>query len=283
MEEIISRFELRFEDLAVSIFREVREGNKVSVEDFRFTLTLLPLKIKSNHFTFIKENIPELMKASNLQEIFMHLNLYWNCFNYKLLEVIVNKYGSENLKMHMMYYDSDMQDFFQKTTVADFIPYCKGLQRFEKVPEGFEEVKTVINKQMTEITLLELEELRRRFTLSCQLPNFVLILYDLQEGSLEVTWLVATELKEQLKEALRRELSGQLEKEIASISVGGEWIKKVSRINLDIRFFLKTSREGHSAMVGHQPSRTARSKLASLPGSCMCMKGRGEEREPGTQ
>ena len=236
MEEIISRFELRFEDLAVSIFREVREGNKVSVEDFQFTLTLLPLKIKRNHFSFLKENIPQLTKASNLQEIFMHLNLYWNWFNYTLLEEIVNKYGSENLKKQMKYYDSDMQHFFQKTTVADFIPYCKCLQKFEKVPEGFAEVKTVINKPMTEITLLELEELRHRYILSCQLLDFVLILYDLQEGSLEVTWLVATELKEQLKEALRRELSGQLEKEtqqIVPISVGGECIKKVS---IDIRF-----------------------------------------------
>ena len=229
MEEIISRFELRFEDLAVTTFQEVREGNKVSLERFRFTLTLFPLKVKRNHFTFLEESIPKLMKASNLQEIFMHLNLYWNCFNYTLLQEIVNRYGSENLKKQMKYYNSDMQQFLQKTTVADFIPYCKGLRRFEKVTEGFIEVKVVIDKPITEITLLELEELRLRHTSSCQLPIFALILFDIQEGSLEVTWLVATELQKQLKEALRRELSGQLEKEtqqIVSISVGGQCIKR---------------------------------------------------------
>ena len=45
---------------------------------------------------------------------------------------------------------------------------------------------------------------------------------------------MATELQKQLKEAFRRELSGQLEKEtqqIVSISVGGESIKEVSKIN----------------------------------------------------
>ena len=239
MEEIISCFELRFEDLAVTTFQEVREGNKISFENFQFTLTLFPLKVKSNNFTFLEESIPKLMKASNLQEIFMHLNLYWNCFNYTLLEEIVNRYGSENLKKQMKIYDSDMQQFFQKTTVADFIPYCKCLGRFKKNPEGFTEVKTEINKLITEITLLELEELRRRHTSSCQLPNFALILYDIQEGSLKVTWLVATELEKKMREALRRELSGQLGKEtqqMVSISVGGEYIKEVSKINLDIRF-----------------------------------------------
>ena len=47
----------------------------------------------------------------------------------------------------MKYYDSDMQQFLQKTTVVDFIPYCKGLRRFEKVPERFIEVKAVIDKR----------------------------------------------------------------------------------------------------------------------------------------
>ena len=79
----------------------------------------------------------------------------------------------------MKSYDSDMQQFLQKTTVADFIPYCKGLRRFEKVPEGFVEVKAVINKPIMEITLLELEELRRCHTSSCQLPIFALILFDI--------------------------------------------------------------------------------------------------------
>ena len=38
---------------------------------------------------------------------------------------------------------------------------------------------------------MELEELKCCLYLSCQLPNFALILYDLKEGCVEVTWLVA--------------------------------------------------------------------------------------------
>ena len=166
----------------------------------------------------------------------MHLNLYWDYFNYTLLEVIIKAYGSENLKKLMGSYISDMHQFWQKTTVADFIPYCKKMQKFETIPEEFirAKIKQETVRPITEITIMELEELKCRLYLSCQLPNFALILYSIQEGSLEVTWLVATELKKELKEALRRELGGQLEKEtrqIVSISVGGECIKEVSKID----------------------------------------------------
>ena len=236
MDEIIGRFELRFKDLVVSIQKELIQGQKVSIEDLLTELTLLPSSIKHNHMIFLKENISNLNKASDLREIFMHLNLYWDYFNYTLLEVIIKGYGSKTLKKQMKSYSFDMQQFWQKTTVADFIPYCKKMQKFEIIPKEFirVEVKDAIDKPISEYKLMELEELKCRLYLSCQLPNFALILYDLKEGCVEVTWLVATELKKELKEALRRELSGQLEKEtrqIVSISVGGESIKEVSKIN----------------------------------------------------
>ena len=235
LDEIIHDFESRFKDLVMVIQKELIKEMKVSVGKLRTDLTLLPCSIKQNHLTFLKENISNLRKASDCEEIFMHLNLYWDHFNYTLLEVIIKDYGSENLKKQMGSYISDLHQFWQKTTVSDFIPYCKKMQKFEIIPKEFirVEVKDAI-KSISEYTLMELEELKRRLCLSCQLPNFALILYNLKPGCVEVTWLVATELKKELKEALRRELSGQLEKEtrqIVSISVGGEYIKEVSKIN----------------------------------------------------
>ena len=154
--------------------------------------------------------------------------------------MIIKAYGSDTLKKLMKSYVSDLHQFWQKTTVADFIPYCKKMQKFEIIPKEFVQliVKDAI-KPISEYTLMELEELKRYLYLSCQLPNFALILYNLKPGCVEVTWLVATELEKELREALRRELSGQLEKEtqqIVFISVGGECIKEVSKIiiNLDI-------------------------------------------------
>ena len=180
LDEIIGAFDLRFKNLVISIRKELIEGNKVSVERMLFSTSLLAMK-----HNLPKENMSHLYKASNLNEIFMYLNLYWSTFDYTLLEVIIKRYGSETLKKQMESYVSDMNQFMQRTTVADFIPYCKKKQKFETIPEEFIqlEVLNAINKPISEYALMELEELRRRLYPSCQLPNFVLILYDLIPGS----------------------------------------------------------------------------------------------------
>ena len=219
LDDRIRGFELRFKDLVVAIQKELTKEMEVSVEDLLTDIILLPSAIKRNHLTFLKENISNLNKASNLREIFMYFNLYWDYFNYTLLEVIIKDYGSENLKKQMGSYISDLHQFWQKTTVADFIPYCKKMQKFENIPKKFIrlEVKDVI-KSISEYTLMELEELKHYLCQSCQLPYFCLILYDL--GCAEVTWLVAKEVEKQLME-------NEAQK-IVSISVGGECIKEVS-------------------------------------------------------
>ena len=233
---MINAFKSRFRNLVISIQKELtKQGDTISLEELVTDLTLLPPTIRQSHLTFILENMTRLGKASNLREIFILLNLYWDYFNYTLLEVLVKAYGSGSLKKEMHQYAYDVQLFWRETTVADFIPYCKELQKLATIPEEFTQVKVkqTMEKPISEYTLMELEELKCRLYLSCQLPNFALILYDLKEGCVEVTWLVATELEKELKEALRRELSGQLEKEtrqIVSISVGGERIKEVSKL-----------------------------------------------------
>ena len=230
--EMISHFEIRFNDLAVTALKEVKKGNKASMEDFKIDLTLLPSKIRHDHLMFLQESLPSLTEALNLQEIFQHFNLYWDYFNYTLLEEIVNRYGSDSLKHQMKSYISDLHQFWQNTLVADFIPHCKNWNKFETIPEEFLQlkIKHELDKEVSEHKLFELEELRRHFQLRYQLPDFAMILYELQEGSLEVTWLVAKELQ-CLKKDLRRELSDKYEKEtqrIVSISLGSECIQPVS-------------------------------------------------------
>ena len=229
---MISRFEIRFNDLAVTALKEVKNGNKASMEDFKIDLTLLPSNIRHDHLTFLQESLPSLTEALNLQEIFQHFNLYWDYFNYTLLEEIVSRYGNDSLKHQMKSYISDLHQFWQKTSIADFIPHCKKRNKFETIPEEFLQLKMKheLDKEISEHTLFELEELRCHFQLRYQLPDFAMILYELQEGSLEVTWLVAKEL-ECLKKDLRRELSDKYEKEtqrIVSISLGSECIQPVS-------------------------------------------------------
>lgn len=123
----------------------------------------------------------------------------------------------------MKSYVSEMKQFCQETTVADFIPYCRSKRWFETFSKEFVElkIKLDIGKQRSmEYTLMELEKLKYRLYMSCQLPTYALILCGLKEGCLEVTWLVAAEKEKYIKEMLP---TNQLEG-IMSISLGGEQI-----------------------------------------------------------
>ena len=183
LEKSIDDFERRFEDLAYAAQEEVKKGNKVSVEDLYPDLTLLPSNIKPNHASFLKDNIDKLRTASNLQEIFMHLNLYWDYFNYTLLQVIIDEYGSADLKQRMQSYATDIEQFEKETTVAEFIPHCNAKRDHSLNSDEFIKLRSMILKPTSEYTLFEVEELRRDFCQEFNLPRFILIFCELTGGS----------------------------------------------------------------------------------------------------
>ena len=92
-----SQFTTRFRTLVEDTMDELRKDPTIRMENLQFDVTLLPNDIKHNHATFISENIKKLNEVADVKELFLLLNLYWDHFNYTLLEVLVNKYGSEKL------------------------------------------------------------------------------------------------------------------------------------------------------------------------------------------
>ena len=49
------------------------------------------------------------------------LNLYWDLFNYGLLEHVISNFGSEDLKEQMQDYVDELSTFKQRTRLCDFI------------------------------------------------------------------------------------------------------------------------------------------------------------------
>ncbi len=223
----IDEFEKRFEDIALAALKEMKNENKVSVEDLKFGITLLPSKIKPNHASYLKDNMDILSTATHLQEIFMHLNLYWDYFNYTLLQVIVDKYGSDDLNERMQSYATDIKQFWKETTVAEFIPHCNAKKNHSFNSDEFIKLRSTINKPPSEYTLFDVEELRRTFCQEFNLPLFVLIFLDLEGGSVVLTWLISSEFEKclceevgnhQIKDIKLREL-------VTSLSLGGKCVR----------------------------------------------------------
>ncbi len=204
--------------------------NKVSAEDLQFDLTLLPLDIKTNHFSFLKDNIDKLSTTSNLKDIFLHLNLYWDYFNYTLLQVIIDAYGSDDLKQRMQSYATDIEQFWKETTVAEFIPHCNAKRNRNINSNEFTELRSVIktnDKPTSEYTLFEVEELRRGFCQEFNLPRFALIFSGLGEGSVVLSLFVSIELEKHLCEEVRDyQLKDiKLRELVTSLSLGGKCVR----------------------------------------------------------
>lgn len=227
----MSHFENRFRNLVYDTSEELTGGTEVSLQRLRYDLTLLPLKIKADHMAYIKENLSKLKKAEDVTDLFMLLNTYWDHFNYTLLEVLVDLHGSDDLKQRMKSYVSDLEHFWRQTKVTDFINFCKKsnykLKQWSvpEAPLNFAELKCVINKPVTECTLYEVEGIRCQFSQGFHLQDFALVLFEIGESSLVITWLIDAVLKTHCKDVLVSKDSTFLEKlDIKRILMDGHCI-----------------------------------------------------------
>ena len=202
------------------------------LRNIQFDLTLLPSAIRDNHINYIEKNIKNLTKADNLKEIFCHLNLYWDSFNYTLLEMIVNNYGSAALRKKMTEYVSDLRQFWRQTTVAEYIPLCKSKKKFTTVPKELAEVTCKLDKPVSQCTLLELEELRFELCHRYNLRKFALMLIDVDEGSVTVTWLVSREFLLNFEQPLEDVTSTEIWRSVYLLLVDTKCVnEKVSAIS----------------------------------------------------
>ena len=224
--ESVTLFTERFRTLVKDTMKELRKDVEISMEDLQYDLTLLPVDIKSNHATYITENIKKLSEVTDVKELFLLLNTYWDYFNYTLLEVLVNEHGSPELKLRMKTYVSDLKLFWQETKATDFLTFCG--KKSYKVPKEFAEIKYRIKEPVTELTLYNVEQYRLDLSLNLQLREFVLILHKLERSSLEITWLIDRGLLPQLKRVVWNNMRKFLEgTHVNQVVVDGESVYQV--------------------------------------------------------
>ena len=220
----ITSFRRKFETLALSCLSELEETH-LGLRKFRTSLTLLPACIKLKHTAFLKENLPTLLKAEGLEEVFMHLNLYWNFIDYSLLDDIIDHFCGDKLKKDMSEYKSDLGQFCRVTTIGEIIRSWPG--RVEP-PPSFTEFTNTLDRDSSTFTLEELEQLRLKICSEFTLSSFILMFRGVVEGSLVITWAVPSsivaELRQNLLEKARSKCFFFEENAIMSVSIDGECV-----------------------------------------------------------
>ena len=199
---VLEKFESRFRNLHQKIRDELVAG-RVDTSNVLGDLTLLPLKLKKEYDKPIQEIFPVLNEQKNINELFCRLNPLLSFLDYALLEHIINKFGSDQLKKAIAAYGSDIQVFMQHTTIQQLI--ATSLPGEPKIPPGFELLKAKINEDATKYTLAEMNDLRRTFCAEIRLCEVVFHLVTLKPSkSFIISFIVPSVLVPEVIESVRK-------------------------------------------------------------------------------
>ena len=189
----IDCLEARFCDLSASLYAELCDKDFKPRDITRYIFSL-PLGVNREVSGVVSPNASGIGRKEDIHQLFEYLNrCLWNFIDYNLLEYIVSKVGSSDLKHSMAQYVKDISEFRQNITVSDLIECWKGRK---ECPENFCQVQIKVDMHPTECTLEHLNSLRISL---CErylppLSEYALIHYKFEGGCILLTWLISTEL-----------------------------------------------------------------------------------------
>ena len=184
----VEKFERRFESLVISLEDELLE-KVAGVKRLRRSITSLPVAIRPEHYHFVMKILSDI-KNMDIEDIFMHLNLYWTYLEYSLLCRIIESHSdivSIDLKKAMGSYKEDIEVFKRNTTVEQLQQVGLGAIRREP-PPGFTRHTVKLEKEVCKYTLQELDDIRHRTSRAFNLPEFILLLETVHQGSVCIVW-----------------------------------------------------------------------------------------------
>ena len=221
VEQHIKQLESRFLDL-VYCTRTALVDNGINVDKLHGWLVALDVSQKNEHQEFIDNHLMNIHQHTTFSYLWAKLGKYWDFLNFDLLEHVINKFGSEDLKHKMKSYKYDLQSFRRSTRLCDFI-HCWPVQGQTPPETELREFIMKVGHQWDSCTLEDLESLKGVITQKFSLPEFTLRLKKLTEGSITITWLIPVPFVKILQEAIESTSSEFFTKQkIETITVDGQ-------------------------------------------------------------
>ena len=168
---------------------------------FLSLVTCLPVSARTQHRSFIEKNLTNIPPPVTFENIWSILNLYWDFLNYGLLEHIINKCGSEDLKQQMKEYVHQLSAFKLTTRLCDFIESWPC--RDDGPPEDrLKKVVVKMNHEWSQCTLQDVESFKKALVHKFFLPEFDILLQKVERGCVCVTWLTSPSIASLLQQNL---------------------------------------------------------------------------------
>ena len=199
VEKKVQYFENTFDNLVDKACREVK--GKIEPHIFLSRVTCLPVSARSQHRSFIEEKLTNIPPPVTFENIWPILNLYWDFLNYGLLQHVINKCASENLKQQMQDYVDKLSTFKQTTRLCDFIESWPC--RDDGPPEDrLKKVVVKMKHEWSRCTLHDVESFRKALVHKFFLPEFDILLQKAERGCVSVTCLTSPSIATLLQQNL---------------------------------------------------------------------------------
>lgn len=229
----IEELQKDFEDIQQQIM-DILDEKGVKFKKFKRAISSFPNHVQMNSFTSLKTVSGEV----EIDDIFSNwnTNVVWSFLDFSLLEHIVKRFGSDDLKASTREYSRKLSEFQRRTTVVKLMEIWPD----QNQPDEYENCKKMIldlHLDPDVCTLKKLEDLRRR---SCKLLKGILlseaalVLFKLKYGSLTLIWIVCTGVVQNFKEALHQcvqEGTYFKENDIITLELDGEIFMSMERVN----------------------------------------------------
>ena len=197
----IETLEEQFDCLHDRLVTELSERG-ASVDQVLRALTKLPFTFRKGYEGTILNMLPDLEKREIIRNLFYRLNPLFTFIDYELLQHLVSKFGSQELKQEMTSYAEKVQLFKKVTTISELIDYWPGL----KVPQiDHKMLRAKFEADPKSYTLEKLDYFRNHFYNELRLSQFVsvsiLMLLE-PANSFIAMWFVPTLVSEDLIKAI---------------------------------------------------------------------------------
>ena len=199
IETLIEQFDCLHERLV----NEVSKGG-ISVGKVLRALTRLPFTFRTEYESKIQSMLPELEERRVIDSLFYRLNPLFTFIDYELLQHLVSKFGSQELKREMTSYTEKVQLFKKVTTIGELIDCWPGLE----VPSiDYTVLRAKFTDDPKSCTLEKLDSFRNRFYNKLRRSEFVavsILMLVQSANSFIAVWLIPTVGVQELTEAIHQ-------------------------------------------------------------------------------
>ena len=206
----IESLRTEYENLVMMTQEEVK-AKFVTLRELRNKITLrLPEPAKSELKPTLMENVGIIYAAKSIDEIFGIFNLsIWSYLSYGLLRHLVEVYGDDKLQQRMLKYTTSVETFRKQTTLQVFWKASPAGGKCPEVPSKLRESLKQItfkhgNLNPNTTTLNDIESYRQDLAQEYSLPDFTIILEDIEKGCVVTIWLVPPSLATTLADEIKR-------------------------------------------------------------------------------